>query len=52
MNPLNPEIARHEIARRVRAADDHRLRRLARAHLGPGPRAPRAGAPEIRGAWR
>jgi hypothetical protein len=31
MNTMYPEIVRHEIARRVRAADNTRRRRLARA---------------------
>ena len=31
MEPLNRDLARHEVARRLREADAHRLRRLARA---------------------
>jgi hypothetical protein len=40
--PMYPEAARHEVARRLRAADEERQRRLAR-HRFPI-RRPRSGA--------
>lgn len=33
MNPMHPELARHEISRRLSAAADERRRRLARGRL-------------------
>jgi hypothetical protein len=38
IHPTYPEVARHEVTRRLRAADEERLRRLARHPFGLGRR--------------
>jgi len=52
MNMLNPDLARHEIARRLRAAEAHGRRRLVRHHRAGRANTRPAGRPESTGASR